>query len=157
MNIRYGAGDAKIGSIVGGGSREGKRLKKKFLEGTPALKALRENVLSAAERGWLKGIDGRRVRVRSAHAALNSLLQSCGAIIMKVWLRCVMEAARSEGLDFKAVGNIHDEGQFEVADKDVSRFKEICEASMIKAGEELKVRILIEGEAMEGLTWADTH
>lgn len=153
----YGAGDAKIGSIVGGGSKDGKKLKKRFLEGTPALKKLRENVLGAAERGWLKGLDGRKVRVRSAHAALNSLLQSCGAIIMKVWLRLVMKAIEAEGLDVLSVGNIHDEGQFQVADKDVARFKEICELSMIKAGEELECRIIIEGEAMEGSSWVDTH
>lgn len=151
----YGAGDAKIGSIVGGSSKAGKELKKKFLDNTPALKALREGVLKAAERGWLKGIDGRKVRVRSAHAALNSLLQSCGAIIMKVWLRQVIQ--RAEGLDFKAVGNIHDEGQFEVALKDVQAFCKICEESMIAAGEELKTRIKIEGEAMVGDNWSDTH
>lgn len=153
----YGAGDAKIGSIVGGSSREGKALKKKFLDNTPALKALRENVLVAAERGWLKGIDGRRVRVRSAHAALNSLLQSCGAIIMKVWLRCVMREIARLNLDVKAIGNIHDEGQFEVALKDVAKFKEVCEAAMTQAGVELNVRIAIEGEAMEGANWAETH
>ncbi len=153
----YGAGDAKIGSIVGGTSKDGKRLKKRFLDNTPALKKLREGVLNAAERGWLKGIDGRRVKVRSAHAALNSLLQSCGAIIMKVWLRNVMKAVEAEGLDVLAVGNIHDEGQFDVAIKDVERFKQVCEAAMLQAGEELKTRIAIEGEAMEGTTWADTH
>lgn len=153
----YGAGDAKIGSIVGGGSKEGKMLKKKFLAGTPALKTLRENVLMAAERGWVKGIDGRKVRVRSAHAALNSLLQSCGAIIMKVFLRCVIKEADRLGLNYKMVGNIHDEIQAEVQLSDVAQFKIACESSMLKAGEELKLRIAIEGEAMEGETWADTH
>lgn len=155
MNTRYGAGDAKIGSIVGGGAKEGKRLKKKFLAGTPALRTLRENVLAAAERGWVKGIDGRKVRVRSAHAALNTLLQSCGAIIMKVFLRHVMKDAVD--LDFKLVGSVHDEIQAEVQLEDVPKFKAICEAAMIKAGEELKIRIAIEGEAMEGETWVDTH
>ncbi len=121
------------------------------------LRNLERGVLNAAERGWLKGIDGRRVKVRSAHAALNSLLQSCGAIIMKVWLRNVMKAVEAEGLDVLAVGNIHDEGQFDVAIKDVERFKQVCEAAMLQAGEELKTRIAIEGEAMEGTTWADTH
>lgn len=153
----YGAGDAKIGSIVGGSSRQGKALKKKFLDNTPALKALREGVLKAAERGWLKGIDGRRVRVRSAHAALNTLLQSCGAIIMKVALRILVKSVQAEGLDVTFVGNIHDEFQAQVADKDVQRYTELCGECFIKAGEELKIRIKIEGEAKVGMNWAETH
>lgn len=153
----YGAGDAKIGSIVGGSSRQGKALKKAFLDNTPALKALRENVLLAAERGWLKGIDGRRIRVRSAHAALNSLLQSCGAIIMKVALVIIHREAVAQGLDFKFVGNIHDEIQAEVIEKDVEAYSKIVVAAFLKAGEELNIRILIEGEAMAGDNWAATH
>lgn len=153
----YGAGDAKIGSIVGGGSKEGKKLKKRFLDGTPALKGLRENVLAAAERGWLKGLDGRKVRVRSAHAALNTLLQSCGAIIMKVVLRQIITMTKATDIEYLLVGSIHDEYQFQVKNQWVTEFKTICEAAMIKAGEELKTRIIIEGEAMEGTCWADTH
>lgn len=71
----YGAGDAKIGSIVGGSARDGKRLKEKFLRNTPALRALRERVGVASGRGYVLGLDGRRVYVRSEHAALNTLLQ----------------------------------------------------------------------------------
>lgn len=153
----YGGGDLKIGSIVGGTAKHGKLLKKRFLDGIPALKALRENVLLAAERGWLKGIDGRRIRVRSPHAALNSLLQSCGAIIMKVALVIIHRDAVAQGLDFKFVGNIHDEIQAEVLEKDVDAYSEIVTAAFLKAGEELKIRILIEGEAMAGDNWAATH
>ena len=153
----YGAGDSKIGSIVGGGAKEGKKLKKRFLAGTPALKVLRENVLTAAERGWLKGIDGRRIRVRSPHAALNSLLQSCGAIAMKVWLRLVVTKANKHGLEWRCNGNIHDEGQFEVADKDVEAFSQICLDSMVEAGVELSFRCPLEGDVKVGSTWQDTH
>jgi len=47
----YGAGDAKIGSIVGKDSREGKMLKEKFLSNVPALAALKEQVSSKAIEG----------------------------------------------------------------------------------------------------------
>ena len=40
----YGAGDAKIGKIVGGDATVGKRLKKKFLAGTPAISSLRRDI-----------------------------------------------------------------------------------------------------------------
>lgn len=109
----YGAGDGKIGSIVGGGSKEGKKLKAQFLKGLPKLKKLLDNIASTVEsRGMrgtasLKGIDKRIVRVRSPHAALNSLLQSCGALVMKYWLICVVREADRLGLDYAPVGNIH--------------------------------------------------
>jgi len=103
----YGAGDAKIGSIVGGSSKAGKKLKAEFLNSLPALKKLKDAVGMAAQRGWVKSIDGSKIRIRSEHAALNFLLQSAGAIVMKQWLVFVCEQADLEGLDYKAVGNIH--------------------------------------------------
>lgn len=154
----YGAGDAKIGEIVGGGRKEGKALKKKFLESTPALKKLREGIAKAVEhRKWVKGIDGRIIRVRSPHAALNTLLQGMGAIVMKYWLIEVTKNADAEGLEWNPSANVHDEGQFEVLDSDVPRFKEICEAAFPTISKLLKSNCLLEGEAMEGLTWKETH
>ncbi len=153
----YGGGNSKLGEIVGGTSKDGERLKERFLNALPSLRKLKEGVTTAAARGWVKSIDGSRIKIRSEHAALNFLLQSAGAIVMKKWLVLVVEQATKEKLDFKAVGNIHDEGQFEVRDKDVKRFCEICELSMTKAGEALGFRCPIEGEAMVGTTWANTH
>ncbi len=154
----YGAGDSKIGSIVGGKSKQGKALKASFLEKTPALKKLREGVLSAAKnRGWLKGFDGRILRVRSPHSALNTLLQGMGAIVMKYWLIEVAKQADAEGLDWNPSANVHDEGQFEVLESHVPRFKEICEAAFPKVSKELGSKCLLEGEAMEGDTWFSTH
>lgn len=93
----YGAGDAKIGKIINGDAKEGKQVKRKFLKATPAIKNLREAVqdaLAVTERGkvikwkrhYLKGLDGRRLHVRSLHSALNLLLQSAGALICKKWI-----------------------------------------------------------------------
>src|SRR5690606_28269302 len=80
----YGAGDAKIGQIIGKGEAAGKKLKENFLKRTPALKRLREDVAAAVKkRGYLIGIDGRKLHVRSEHAALNTLLQSAGALLVK--------------------------------------------------------------------------
>ena len=76
---------------------------------------------------------------------------------MKKWLVILCERADEEGLDYKAVGNIHDEGQFEVIEKDVERFCELAESSMILAGEALGFRCKIEGEAMVGNNWSETH
>lgn len=154
----YGAGDAKIGAIVGGNSKDGKALKEKFLQATPALKALKDRVANAVkQRAWVRGIDGRIIRVRSPHAALNTLLQGMGAIVMKYWLIEVARVADSEGLDWAPQANVHDEGQFEVLEAHVPRFKEICEQAFLTVTEILNVNCLLEGEAMEGDTWFDTH
>jgi DNA polymerase-1 len=79
----YGAGDDKIGSIVGRGREAGSRLKAAFLAKTPALKALIDVVKGAAKRGWIKGIDGRKMPIRSDHAALNTRLQNSGAMYLQ--------------------------------------------------------------------------
>tara|TARA_R110002073_G_scaffold309611_3_gene479939 strand:+ start:2823 stop:4769 length:1947 start_codon:yes stop_codon:yes gene_type:complete len=154
----YGAGDGKIGAIVGGKAKEGKQLKANFLEKTPALAKLREGVLKAAkDRGWLKGFDGRILRVRSPHSALNTLLQGMGAIVMKYWLIEVAKNADAEDLDWNPSGNIHDEGQFEVLEKDVERFSEICVAAFPKISQELGSKCLLEGEVKVGDNWSQTH
>ncbi len=154
----YGAGDKKIGSIVDGNGKIGKALKEQFLRNTPALKKLRENVIDAAEsRGWLKGIDGRILRVRHGYAALNTLLQGMGAIVMKYWLVEVAKVADAEGLDWNPVANIHDEGQFEVVEAHTERFAEICEESFPIVSKQLGSKCLLEGKAMIGSSWKETH
>ena len=109
----YGAGDAKIGSIVGGTARDGKRLKEKFLTNTPSLRALRERVSVASGRGYVLGLDRRRVAVRSEHSALNTYVTIGRCYVMKKALCLLDEYASTWNLDYKFIGNIHDEIQTE--------------------------------------------
>lgn len=158
----YGAGDAKIGQIVGGTSKQGKELKTRFLAGLPKLKQLQDKIKYKLENQhgstkYLKGLDGRVIRVRHAHAALNSLLQSCGAIICKYWLIAIMQNVEREGLDVRLVASVHDEYQFMVADKDVERMMEICEGVMPLVGEYFNTRCKLEAEAKSGPSWVYTH
>jgi len=153
----YGAGDAKIGSIVGGSARDGKRLKEKFLRNTPALRTLRERVGVASGRGYVLGLDGRRVAVRSEHAALNTLLQSAGAIVMKKALCLLDEYAQLHKIDYKFIGNIHDEIQTEVAEKDAERFGRLATACIEAAGNHYKLNCPLAGEYQIGSDWSETH
>ena len=153
----YGAGDAKIGSIVGGTKADGRKLKAKFLANTPALRTLRGRVEQAAKRGWLKGLDGRRIYVRSSHAALNTLLQGAGAVIMKQALVYLDEAAKEHGLDYKFVGNIHDEFQTEVLEAHTDFFGELAVQAIEKAGEHFNLRCPTTGEYKVGDNWSETH
>lgn len=159
----YGAGDAKIGQIVGGGGKEGKALKAKFLNGLPKLKRLINAVKDKAENtgcqgiAALKGIDGRRIRIRSAHAALNSLLQSCGAIVCKYWLIAVCQEAERRGLDFKLVGSVHDEYQTSVLTEHTEEFEQICVDAMVAVSDYLNFRCPLAAEACHGPSWTYTH
>ena len=153
----YGAGDAKIGSIVGNGAGAGRKLKKKFLDNTPALADLRDAVDRACKKGYLNAIDGRMIEVRSPHAALNTLLQSAGAVVMKKALVILDEYAFLQGLDYKFVGNIHDEIQAEVLEADAIKFGRLAVQSMIAAGKRLGFRLPIDGEYKIGDNWSQTH
>ena len=80
-----------------------------------------------------------------------------GAIVMKYWLIEVALVADAEDLDWNPSGNIHDEGQFEVLEKDVERFSEICVAAFPKISQELGSKCLLEGEVKVGDNWSQTH
>ena len=153
----YGAGDAKIGNIVGGTAKDGKRLKEKFLANTPSLGRLRERVGVASGRGYVLGLDKRRVYVRSAHAALNTLLQSAGAIVMKKALCLLDEYAILWGIDYNFIGNIHDEIQTEVRADKSDVFGRLATSCMQAAGLYYKLNCPLEGDYKVGNTWADTH
>ncbi len=131
----YGAGDLKIGRIVGGNSTQGKELKWKFFKAIPALDELLTRTKTVAKRGFLRGLDGRKLHVRSDHAALNTQLQAAGATVMKYAYIYLDQWLTAEGFKHDArqiadiyapmasvlkVGDIHDEGQMDVAEECVT-------------------------------------
>ncbi len=153
----YGAGDAKIGSIVGGNAVDGRRLKAKFLSNTPSLRDLRERVGVSASRGYVFGLDRRRVYVRSEHSALNTLLQSAGAIVMKKALCLLDEYASTWNLDYKFIGNIHDEIQTEVKEDEADVFGRLAVSCIEAAGIHYKLNCPLAGEYQVGDNWSETH
>ena len=153
----YGAGDEKIGSITGGSNKEGALLKARFTKKTKGLDRLLRAVKEAAKKKWIKGLSGRRLHIRSPHSALNVLLQSAGAYFMKYWVVAVAKMIKKEGYDARMVGNIHDEIQVEVREDQAEIFAKKLEGLFITVGEELGMRIKMEGEAKIGDNWYDTH
>jgi DNA polymerase I len=154
----YGSGDEKTGKIIGKGAKEGKAIKKKFLSKLPALKYLKDAVSKAAdERGWVKGLDGRIIPIRHSHAALNTLLQSCGAIICKTWYVFICRALQEAKLDARVVAFIHDEVQVVVKkgqEDDTGRLILRC---MRDVEDHFKFRCRLDSEYKYGSNWADTH
>jgi DNA polymerase I len=163
----YGAGDQKIGSIVAPHAtpeeqkRIGKRLKKAFLKRIPALKKLVDNVKEKAGKGWIKGLDGRLLHIRSPHAALNTLLQSAGALIAKQSLVIAYDELSTRGYvfgrDWALVASVHDEYQCECKKEIADEVGQVLVESMRKAGEFFGFRMPIDGEYKIGRNWAETH
>ena len=153
----YGAGDAKIGSIVGGSQRVGGQLRQRFLSNTPALERLRERVSVASQRGHLRGLDGRCLHIRSEHSALNTLLQSAGAIVMKKALAIFSEFAPQWKLDYKLLGSIHDEYQLEARADQADKVGYLMVESIKAAGIAFDLKCPLDGEYKVGNNWAQTH
>jgi DNA polymerase I-like protein with 3'-5' exonuclease and polymerase domains len=158
----YGAGDAKIGNIVGGSAKDGAALKKRFLNQIPALARLKAAVeAKARSAGQLMGIDGRLLPVRSEHAALNTLLQSAGAVAMKTALvlltKCLTRLGWRHSQEWSYVANVHDEFQAEVKWDKVELYGKLAVDSIYQAGEHLKMKCHLDGEYKVGSSWAETH
>ena len=153
----YGAGDEKIGSVVGGNRKQGRELKQRFLTNLPSLKTLKDKVQQAARRGFLKGLDGRKIYIRSEHAALNSLLQGGGAIVMKKGLSILANRLQLSSTPYKFVANIHDEWQIEVSECRANKVGQLAVQSIIDAGKHFNMRCPLDGEYKIGGDWSETH
>ena len=157
--LMYGGGDSMIGKIVGGTAKDGKRLKGDFDKNVPAFKRLKAELKSAfKQKGWLRGIDGRKLFVRSEHRCLSQLLQSSGAILCKEWVRLIDQQINTQGLDAYIMGWVHDEVQIACKNKEVAEnVGNIARRTALEAGEAFGFSIPIEAEYNIGQTWADTH
>jgi DNA polymerase I-like protein with 3'-5' exonuclease and polymerase domains len=155
--LLYGAGAAKIGSIVGGSAHQGQKLIDKFMGNMPALEKLLRRVQRLAGQGYVPALDGRRIIIRSEHAALNSLLQSAGAIIAKQWCIEAHKLLKKEGIEYKQVAFVHDEIQLEVREDQAQQASVCMIAAAQLAGITLGFRVPVDAESKIGNNWYETH
>ena len=155
--LLYGAGDAKLGSVVGRGRDAGTKLRRQFFDNLPSFKALTTRVQSQAKGGFLKGLDGRKLTVRSPHAALNTLFQGAGAIVMKQAMVTFNQAIESQVLRAKFVGNIHDEWQLECHEDDAHAVGKAGVEAIRQATHLLNLNCPLDGEYQVGNNWSETH
>ena len=153
----YGAGSAKIGSIVGVSATEGQNLIDNFLDSLPSLAELRSKVDNKARSGYIPGLDGRKLHVRHQHAAMNLLLQGAGAIICKQWVVFIDQLIKKHRLDVKLVASIHDEYQFDCRKDQAEQFGKLTREAMKLTEKELNVRCPLDSEYKVGLNWSETH
>ena len=155
--LMYGAGDEKLGNVVGGSKDDGRRARQHFFDNKPSFKSLRDRVQRASSKTYLKGIDGRKLYVRNQHSSLNTLLQGAGSIVMKKALIDLDLKLRLNTIDYKFVANIHDEWQIEVKENQADFAGSLAVDSIIKAGEEFNLRCPLDGEYKIGGNWSETH
>jgi DNA polymerase-1 len=169
----YGAGNRALGEIVGGGEKEGKELRRKFMVKIPAFAKLTQAVKDSVNlKGTLIGLDGRILPARKVFSALNLLCQSAAAVIMKQALvdfvaraKCSYEplgdstilAVRGAGYEYEMHANVHDEVQFSCAHADAGKLGKMFVSSIQKAGRILNVRCPLDGAYIIGHNWSDTH
>lgn len=155
----YGAGDQKLGSIVNGGISEGRILRARFLHKIPAIKKLKQIIIHQVEtRGWLRGLDGRHLPVRSKHSALNLALQSAGAVVMK---QATVNLSKElltlpEGTAYQ-VAHIHDEMQLSVKEDYAQQVGNMATRAIEEAGRDFNLRCPLAGEFKVGRNWKETH
>lgn len=171
MNTRYGAGDAKIGSIINGTKEDGKVIKKKFLKGLPSLEKLIKKTTAEAKEGYVTSLDGRKIRITKSfnkfskrweydtHKALNSLLQSSGAILAKTWGYYTDKYIKDNYADATIVVSYHDEMQIECknTERNIDIVYKALRYGVEMADNILKTNCPNDIDIKQGRTWNDTH
>lgn len=127
------------------------------MSNVPKLANLIRNVERAAKRGYVRGIDGRRLMIRQQRKALNSLLQGAGAICCKQWSIFLDEEIMKRKLDAYLVNTIHDEQQYEVRKDQAEELVSLADPCISKVSDFFNMHIQLNADAKVGMSWAETH
>lgn len=155
-----GAGNDKVGQILKVNSREAAQAVDNFMNSITGLAKLKRQVIPMiAERGWFKGLDGRKVKVPSEHKTLAGLLQNGEAVVMKHSALLWNRRAREKGLNFKLVTWPHDEWQTEVqgSKEEAELLGSIQRQSIVDTGKNLSIMCPLAGSTDIGRNWFETH
>ena len=159
----YGAGDIKIGlsyeqSLSEDRARaKGKEIRKAFIDAIPGLEELLQAIKTAAKRGFVKAIDGRKIIVDSPHKALNCCLQAGAGVVAKRWMVLVNQEIIRYNIKAHQLAFIHDELQFETTKEFVNELKTTLETNAGHAGDYYQLRIPIAAESKSGSNWSEVH
>lgn len=172
-SMAYGASVKKFAATIGKPVDEAEEAYENYWNGNPALKQLKERLTMAWEQSgkrWVRGIDGRKVFTRSKHSLVNSLFQSCGAIVMELstifmdkWLGgLVLDKDNYPCYSYKGytvyrTGFFHDELCFEAPEEIAEEIAQLGVKSIEAAGRHLKTRVPLTGEGKVNTDWAGVH
>jgi DNA polymerase I len=156
--LLYGAGAAKIGTVVGGSASDGKRLRDRFLANLPAFNRFQRAVLSKAESGGvLKAIDGRLLRVRHPHAAVNTLIQGSSAVLMKKWFLYTDYLLNKKDARAAIVAMVHDEMVIETSISTIELSSECVKLGISQVNKSYGLRCPLGCDVKIGNNWSEIH
>jgi DNA polymerase I-like protein with 3'-5' exonuclease and polymerase domains len=140
----------------------GRRIFNRFITATPGLRKLRAN-LSAEHRrrGWVEGLDGRRIPTEADYKSLNRIVTASEAVICKRWLIDVY-AELCERFHYGPDGDahlvlwIHDELVVCCRPTIANLVGELLVRHARKAGEPYGFRVPLDADFKIGRDWAGT-
>ena len=159
----YGAGDQKIGLSydqqlqASQAKKKGAEIRQAYMDAIPGLQSLVEATKKAAQRGYIRSIDGRHISVDSGHKALNYLLQSGAGVVAKRWMVLTHESIFRSEIKAHQLAFVHDELQFETTPEYVNDLKFSLLWAAEAAGEYYNLRVPIAADAKSGASWAEVH
>jgi DNA polymerase-1 len=171
--LMYGAGDPKLGMTILDRLRTlglkgklklppreiGVMARRALARSMKGIDRLTADIKAAVKsKGYLRGLDGRRVRIRSEHSALNTLLQGAGAVVMKKAIQLFWElhwSTHTETWGQTAV--VHDEIIFECLPEVADPLGQSFADCIAKGGDVLGVKCPLSGAYGVGDSWAAGH
>lgn len=158
----YGSGVSKQSEILGVSIEEAKKIKEKFEKSLPALTTLVEAVKRKYRlKSFLKGLDGRKLLCRAEFSALNTLIQSAGALLVKQGTVILNQELHKAGLkwgtDYEMILHIHDEMQFYVRKEKVEQFKQVAKSIFKLTQQHFDFKTPLDGKIKIGSNWSETH
>lgn len=159
----FGAQDPKLGSMADyrpkgwSDERTGKAMRTIIAKSLPALGELTDKAQRAGKRGYVIGLDGRKLFIRQQHKSLNTLIQGGGAIVMKYSMCFLNRWVEKMGLDVIKVGDFHDESQADVLQEHAELYGNLAVKSIIHTGKYFKLNCPLDAEYKIGNNWSETH
>jgi len=156
--IIFGAGAAKCAAIIKGSPNEGKVARDKLINGIPNFSRLIEKVQDVAKlNGWIPGIDGRKVYSEEPYKAINYLIQSTEAILMKNTIVSINKAFEDNNIPYKQLLMYHDECSWEIDPINAKRCEHIIRHYFREAPKQLGVNIMEAGDVKVGRDYYEVH
>lgn len=156
--LLYGAGDAKIGSVVNGTAKDGKALRERFLSNLPSFSRLREAVVhKGTTEGRLRAIDGRQLVVRHPHASINTLIQGSSAVLMKKWFMNTAATMKARKTGAKLVAMVHDEMVIECGKESIDSVSDCVKIAISQVNQEYNLRCKLDCDVQIGNNWSEIH
>lgn len=155
----YGAGDENLGD---GDIELGRSRRKRLERMIPALGFLQKWVKAEHKKGYLPGLDGRKIFTRSAHSALNFLLQTDGSLIIKYWLiysrdMITEEFGPARGPNWRPLLWVHDEQQLSTNPTATPRIIQLLPEAMHRVNDLFELKCPMDADVKVGKSWRETH